>query len=260
MTTNVLDSDDFDELSLNENGFILLSARKTHGTLPKSALPVQVKSEQSEEQAALVASTKKRILVDDGDIDELAEDSPSTSTPSSKSRPNNAVKDADISSMRPLIKPKPTKRRSSGVGSRPGSSLRMELTSNETPKKDQQLPALPARINTPLIDFVDWRSAKDKDSKGSVPEIPSTSELGSSPSSQRARTRGQRAAGTSSPLTSLATPRMKTWAGRTTKREDEGDGVVTPGGTLRKCGQDGFVCERAFCFRCRAEDGNAVES
>ncbi|KAM0166741.1 hypothetical protein ACHAQE_001262 [Botrytis cinerea] len=26
--------------------------------------------------------------------------------------------------------------------------------------------------------------------------------------------------------------------------------VKTPGGTLRKCGQDGFACQRAFCFRC----------
>ncbi|THV54632.1 hypothetical protein BGAL_0023g00410 [Botrytis galanthina] len=26
--------------------------------------------------------------------------------------------------------------------------------------------------------------------------------------------------------------------------------VKTPGGTLRKCGKDGFACQRAFCFRC----------
>ncbi|KAK0729237.1 hypothetical protein B0T21DRAFT_445152 [Apiosordaria backusii] len=29
-----------------------------------------------------------------------------------------------------------------------------------------------------------------------------------------------------------------------------GDLVQTPNGTVRRCGEEGFVCERAFCFRC----------
>ncbi|CAK7568590.1 MAG: hypothetical protein SEPTF4163_006586 [Sporothrix epigloea] len=29
-----------------------------------------------------------------------------------------------------------------------------------------------------------------------------------------------------------------------------GSVIQTPGGTLRRCGQDGFRCEREFCFRC----------
>ncbi|KAI6082689.1 hypothetical protein F4821DRAFT_281509 [Hypoxylon rubiginosum] len=32
--------------------------------------------------------------------------------------------------------------------------------------------------------------------------------------------------------------------------EEESDGVRTPGGTVRKCGVDGFVCDRDFCFTC----------
>ncbi|KAI1774651.1 hypothetical protein F4818DRAFT_68908 [Hypoxylon cercidicola] len=32
--------------------------------------------------------------------------------------------------------------------------------------------------------------------------------------------------------------------------EDDGDGVRTPGGTVRRCGVDGFVCDRDFCFTC----------
>ncbi|PQE22067.1 hypothetical protein CJF31_00010696 [Rutstroemia sp. NJR-2017a BVV2] len=29
--------------------------------------------------------------------------------------------------------------------------------------------------------------------------------------------------------------------------------IKTPGGTMRKCGQDGFRCQRSFCFRCGSE-------
>ncbi|KAI4860400.1 hypothetical protein F4820DRAFT_437019 [Hypoxylon rubiginosum] len=32
--------------------------------------------------------------------------------------------------------------------------------------------------------------------------------------------------------------------------DDDDDGVRTPGGTVRRCGVDGFVCDRDFCFTC----------
>ncbi|RYP53642.1 hypothetical protein DL768_001422 [Monosporascus sp. mg162] len=46
-----------------------------------------------------------------------------------------------------------------------------------------------------------------------------------------------------------------TGTGTTTEGEDEedeqeGDVVRTPGGAARRCGVDGFVCERDFCFTC----------
>jgi hypothetical protein len=34
--------------------------------------------------------------------------------------------------------------------------------------------------------------------------------------------------------------------------------IKTPGGTMRKCGQDGFRCQRSFCFRCGSES-NSVD-
>lgn len=258
MLRDVLDSEDFDELSLAEDGFILLSSRPRSATLPKSALPIRMKREKPENQDGGAASSKKRSFdkVPDDEIDELGEDGPTVSspyqlepTPGLNSRPKKALEDPGLPRILSVIYPKTKKRHSDGAELHPGSSLRVEFASYQTPSKHQQLPI---RTNTPLIDLVKHNQPKEMESGGQAAEIPSTSELGSSPNSQRARNSGQReAAGTSSPLTALVTPHKKTWPGRTVKREDEADSVVTPGGTLRRCGQDGFVCGRAFCFRCR---------
>jgi len=61
-------------------------------------------------------------------------------------------------------------------------------------------------------------------------------------------------------LTTIETPMRKmTRAGRTAKQDDVNGDVVTPGGTLRRCGQDGFVCGRAFCFKCHSVDKEVAE-
>ena len=253
---DVLDSEDFDELSLGEHGFILLSARPRLTPLPKSAFQVRVKQEQPQSQPASATSTTKRKLgalradVDD-ETDELAEDGATPyhlgANSGSKPRPNKGTGEHRSPNIRPATKSRPPAAQSHGANSPPNSSAQIVPVPFPTPTKEQQLPA---KISTPLINLVQRRSSDT---------IPSTSELGSSPNSRRARTRRQReAAGTSSPLTELATPQKKSWAGRTVKQEDEADGVLTPGGTLRRCGLDGFVCGRPFCFKCRSgdRDGN----
>ena len=264
---DVLDSEDFDELSLGEDGFILLSARPRSTTLPKSALHVRVKQEQPEHQSASATSTNKRRFStlrsdEDDEIDELAEDRGTVSTPyqlsaisGSKPRPKKGTGEPGLPSIRPATESRSRKVPSHGSNSQP-SSIQVGLVPFQTPTKEQQLPA---KTNRPLVDLVKSGQPKRNEPNGSSEEIPSTSELGSSPNSHRARTRGQReAVGRSSPLTALITPRKKTWAGRTVKQEDEVDSIVTPGGTLRRCGQDGFVCGRTFCFKCRSVDGNAA--
>jgi hypothetical protein len=269
---DVLDSEDFDELSLCEDGFILLSARPRSTALPKSAFHVRVKQEQPENQSASATSTRKRrfstLRADEHDeideIDELAEDGGTMSTPyqpsaisSSKPRPKKGTGERGLPSIRPPTKSTSRKVPSHGSNSQPSSSIQAVLVPFPTPTKEQQLPA---KTNTPLVDLVKRGQPQRNEPNGSSEEIPSTSELGSSPNSHRARTRGQReAAGTSSPLTALVTPRKNTWAGRTVKQEDEVDSIVTPGGTLRSCGQDGFVCVRPFCFKCRSVDGNVAQ-
>ena len=180
----------------------------------------------------------------------------STSLISTAKAPSKRTEEPILPSTRPIAKPKSRKRSNNGVdATNPRSLLRTEHTPLKTPRKQQEQ-QLPARTNTPLIDLVKRGQTTRIEPTGSNEEIPSTSELGTSPNTHRARTRGQRAAGTSSPLTALVTPRKKTWAGRTVKQEDEEGSVVTPGGTLRRCGLDEFVCGRAFCFKCRSEDSN----
>jgi hypothetical protein len=244
---NVLASDEFDELSLDEDGFILLSARTKSDKLPKIDLPVQVKREDNDIPAAPAASTKKRLFqsieVDD-EVDELAEEGPSTSTPyqsgpvlGSDTPVKSTVRSSGSTGTPRIIKPKSRKRPSGHYAfkAQPSSSLR------ESHRPQQ----LPARTNAPLLDLASRGSAKDVGTNGSCSEIPSTSQLGSSPNGRREL------------LAVLVTPHKETWVERTVKLEDESelnDSVATPGGTLRRCGQDGFVCGRAFCFRCPGED------
>ncbi|XXH05542.1 hypothetical protein Hte_011972 [Hypoxylon texense] len=66
-------------------------------------------------------------------------------------------------------------------------------------------------------------------------ETPDSDSLTSTPSRRR-RHVVRKAAGT---------------AERQLEEEDDGSrGVRTPGGTVRRCGVDGFVCDRDFCFTC----------
>ncbi|OTA92500.1 hypothetical protein M434DRAFT_396381 [Hypoxylon sp. CO27-5] len=56
-------------------------------------------------------------------------------------------------------------------------------------------------------------------------------------------------------LTATPTKRKRNWAGAGPGLEPELDAmgsspVRTPGGSARRCGEDGFVCERDFCFTC----------
>ena len=259
---NVLDSEDFDELSFGEDGFILLSARPRPGALPRSAVPSRVKQEERGNGSGLSSSSKKRAfssLDDADDMDELMGESPSISAPARQRPTSGVVRDVKGpgSTRRPLdSQPKSKKRPGDGAAANPGSSLRNEQTLLQTPKKAQQSP--PTISRTPLIDLVKQCQAIEAVHCGPTTEIPSTSELGSSQNSSRAMPQLQRrTAKNSDPFARPAAKRRGNPiydALRTVKmEEDGGDGVVTPGGTLRRCGQDGFACGRTFCFRCGSD-------
>ncbi|OTA64077.1 hypothetical protein K449DRAFT_381019 [Hypoxylon sp. EC38] len=52
-------------------------------------------------------------------------------------------------------------------------------------------------------------------------------------------------------LTATPTKRKRNWAGAEPEPDVLSSSPVrTPGGSARKCGEDGFVCERDFCFTC----------
>lgn len=161
----------------------------------------------------------------------------------SKLLTKSTMRDSSPTSNRPIKKPKPRKKSSDRhvFRSQPCSSLQTPTTH----------PQFPATTGTPLLGLSNCGSAKDNETNSSMPEIPSTSELGSSPNPGRRN------------LNMLITPQKKTWVRSKVKVEEENDlndSVVTPGGTLRRCGTDGFVCGRAFCFRCQAEDDSMMRS
>jgi len=60
-------------------------------------------------------------------------------------------------------------------------------------------------------------------------------------------------------LNELLTPVKKNrWTGDPLDHSNVTIMVKTPGGTLRRCGEDAFRCGRSFCFRCGAR--NAVKA
>ena len=74
---------EFDELSLGENGFLLLSARPRSDKSLRLDVPVQVKHEEAESQPPLAELSAKRLfrsIEGDDDVDELAADKAFTSS------------------------------------------------------------------------------------------------------------------------------------------------------------------------------------
>ena len=239
---NVLDSEEFDELSFGENGFILLSTRPRSGRLSKVDIPTQVKDEEAKSPALPAEPSREKLfrsIENYEDVDELAQDDTSVSSPHRA----GAVPSAKLT--RYIFKPKSGKKHKDGAK----SQHRPSTPSHQTPRIQQRLPV---GTSTPLLDLVNRGFAKDDEilRSSSSKEIPSTSELGSSPNARPAQ---REPIWPNSRFAAAVTPH-KSWASRTVKLEDEGDIIVTPEGTLRKCGQDGFVCRRAFCFGCRSDD------
>jgi hypothetical protein len=223
---NVLASDEFDELSLGEDGFILLSVRPRSNKQVRLNLPIQVKDEEADNQSSLVQSSKKRLLsslLDYDDIDELAGDSPMMSTPCHPgpliSPAKTPVRVSGGAAMHRMLKPKWKKGSTNMVELQTSSSSMGDLASHISTTRHQQVPA---QRQMPSMDIAKRGSSEVGASRA---EIPSTSELGSSPTSRLAETSGHEDAARSSNFLVLVTPHKQTWVGRRVKQEDAG--VVT---------------------------------
>jgi len=256
---NFEDSEDFDELSLGTDGFLLMSSRPRSGFRSKPEAQTPLKREGTEVPGVSAQSSRKRkfsTLEGGNEIDELGTGI-STSSPAQPTQ---------IPIREPQIKTEADE----VLGTNSSSTRSQKAnTKNHNKRRSQpksfQPPPTPVRSerqssgkNTPLINLVGNRGSSDTGAakSGVDVSIPSTSDLGSSPTARQTQTRDRGAVETSS-LAGLLTPVRRKSQSKTSIKQEEEDGVVkTPGGTLRRCGEDGFACGRSFCFTCSTVAGS----
>ena len=251
-TVQRLLDDDYDELSLGADDFVFMFSRPRTDARPKSH--VRIKQEDSTETSQLVSSVparkRKLNMFRAGSDDELCVIGPSPPYPlSAVNKPEIKVEEDDSALPLPL----PAK---SKVSRMRVNDMYEEASASQTKQHAQKIDNnASATTSTPLLDLTpsrskpshpnDGREILDSAADSSSPNQPS------SPTHPRKRTRGQREAGTSSPLVGLLTPaRKKRSSGNPLEGEPVNVVVSTPGGSLRRCGEDGFECRKSFCFRC----------
>lgn len=251
MLRGVMDAEDLDELSLATNDFVLISSRPRSGTRPMTGSKVRVKREDIKVQASSDVSGRKRTFstFDSEELDELAPDEPRSGRSSRlqsriKIEPGNSAKRRGT-----VIKPTKTRvKRLSGESTELPSQE--ETVSGQRPAENESESGT-LQINIALD--VSSRAQNDTGARSDI-AIPSTSDVGSSPADRTADRTAPAAdavPGSSSPLLALLRPvRQKRSAANTLKQEEEDGFVKTPGGTLRRCGEDAFTCGRPFCFKC----------
>lgn len=243
--------DEYDELSLGENDFVCMFSRQRTDVLPSSL--VHVKQEELTDNPQMVASVparkRKLSMFRAGSDDELCVLGPSPPQQPQSTTSKPAIKIEDDGGTLPipqLAKPK--------AGAKRVSIIQAEASSSQPKSQGGRVNTYAIRTSTPLLDLtpsrsqannLDPREIRDSAAESSPPD------QASSPTHPRRRTRGQREAGTSSPLVGLLTPvRRKRWSVDPLKGEQVTVVVKTPGGTLRRCGEDAYECGRSFCFRC----------
>jgi hypothetical protein len=247
--SRVFDADDLDELSLGLDDFVLMSSQSR--TNPRPSTVVRVKQEDATEgpRTAPVASSKKRKLSmfqADNEEDELGIISSSRLAPSSVSNPR--IKTEADENNPPLYNTTLSKRKDP----RPDPST--------TPRNKGKKKA--SRISTPLLDLTpNRRTIFNPSGNGEIvdSEAPSSSPTYIKTSSENKEdgVRDQKqVAETDSLLIGLLTPvRKQRLTGDPLQGEKVTIVIKTPGGTLRRCGEDDFSCGRSFCFRCGSKTG-----
>ncbi|KAH7319401.1 hypothetical protein BKA65DRAFT_541508 [Rhexocercosporidium sp. MPI-PUGE-AT-0058] len=234
-------SEGIDELSLGVDEFILLSSRQRTNPLPVPQLGI--KHEELVDSPALLSipAARKRKLdaICDNGFDELSVLAQNTSIA------QLAIKTETDEPSLPLNQPTMPKRKGRPPRRDAAESSSSQIRSSHVP--DIML----AATSTPLLDLTPVRNARvnaermkeigdSEEEEGDDPESPSHR--------PKQRPRGQTAHpvdfGNMTPIT------KSRWNRDSLKAEQVSVLVKTPGGTMRRCGVDGFECKRSFCFRC----------
>ena len=240
-------SEDIDELSLGVDEFILLSSRPRTNPLP---LPqIGIKHEELVDSPVLLsvpAARKRKLdaIRDHGD-DELSVLGEQPAPSSTKSQPavKTEMDEPSLPPPRPIL-PKRKGRPSRNKDTAESSSSQMR--SSRAPDITQ------AATSTPLLDLTPARNVRvNAERMREIGDSEEEDEDTESPSHRpKQRPRGQ----TARPVDfGSMTPTSKNrWNRDSLKAEQVSVLVKTPGGTMRRCGLDGFECKRSFCFRCEA--------
>lgn len=243
-----LEAEDYDELSLGPDGFVMISSRLRSNPRPLSASDGQVKIEGNDVRGTSVLPIRKRrYSAHDGidDIDELNADGPiGTLMLGQHSYVKQEKEDArPMKSNRPILKPKKVQ-----LKRKTGNMLASQPTIQDqtplTPAKNKQKLT---QVSTPI------NLAEERNPNASIGldvSLPFASGIASSSPTIRVKRPNGLNPRAGSPLLGLLTAARQVIHSRTVKQEEDEGIFKTPGGTYRRCGEDGLACGRPFCFTC----------
>ncbi|KAG4432087.1 hypothetical protein IFR05_012416 [Cadophora sp. M221] len=240
-------SEGIDELSLGVDEFILLSSRQRTHPLPVPQIGIKHEDMVDSPVLLSVPAARMRKLdeIRDNGFDELsvlaqASQNPGISQPTIKT-------ETDEPSL-PHARPMMFKRKGRPPRNRDATeSSSSQMRSSRAPE------IMHAVTSTPLLDLTPARNARvNAERMKEIGDLEEDEENDPESPSHRLkqRPRGQ----TARPVSfGNMTPTIKSrWSRDSLKAEQVSVLVKTPGGTMRRCGVDGFECKRSFCFRCSA--------
>ncbi|KAF5871853.1 putative myb-like dna-binding domain protein [Botrytis fragariae] len=261
------DLDEFDELSAEWPQSLPIASPK------KPTL--EIKSEPEPEIVDIDVALSDRVNetgIDIFDIDQLPETSPRNALDSRrKHRTNRKFSSSAVIPSTSQVESSPTvavderiqsrmqqRRNSVDNGPVPRTSSPTRFSPIPRPKRKfvdldekENTPLTPSHhvnqeIETPTFDSEDL-ALQNMINGNRTPTVSPYKRRGGIITPTRSESRKSR-----TPLLDYATPtRRDLMRKRELRDSSHSPGMVqTPGGTLRKCGKDGFACQRAFCFRC----------
>lgn len=244
-------SEGIDELSMGAEELIMLSSKFTTDALPIPQLGIKHEESLDLPVTYSVPAAKKRKLdvFRNGGLHEQSAAKAPVQAP-------RAVPGAGFASLtsEPTIKTeheslpyagRPIMPKRRGRPPKPKGNLAGDSSSSK-PLLPHTAVSMPIRTSTPLLDLTPVRNKRANAER--MREIEDSEAEVSSPESPLQRRmqvpRGQGETGSGTPMA------KRRWNVDSLRTEGVAILVKTPGGTMRRCGVDGFACGRSFCFRC----------
>ncbi|KAJ8066037.1 hypothetical protein OCU04_005130 [Sclerotinia nivalis] len=258
------DFDEFDELSAEWAPALPTAYAK------KSI--VKIKSEPDPAVGVGLSDNKKETSVDLFDIDQLPETSPRSALDARRqSRMNKRFSSSAVIPSTSQIESSPTvavdrriqsriQQRTDSVDNGPVLPASLDMVSSPTPRPKRKFFDLDEKENTSLtpsqkadqetetlVSDAEDLPLQNMISGNRTPTLSPNKKTGGITTPTHSESRKSR-----TPLLDYTTPTRRDLTRKGALRgTSRSPGMVkTPGGTFRKCGQDGFACKRAFCFRC----------